>query len=181
MWSLRLGRLHGVEMEGIVSPIELDFPDSTFDVVYIANTIHHVVDRAKLFGSIRRVLKPGGRFFSWDPLMYNPVINVYRRMATENRSPDETPLGRDDLQLARQYFHNVRHREFWIATLALFIKYYLFDRVHPNADRYWKRILKETESTLRWWKRLVHTDAVLMRIPLIRWLGWNMVMWGEKR
>jgi len=179
--ALRLARSHGVNVTGIVSPVEdLKVPDSSFDVVYIANTIHHVQDREKLLGSIHRVLKPGGWFFSWDPIKYNPVINVYRRMATGNRTEDETPLGLEDLRLARRYFPNVRHREFWIATLALFLKYYLWDRVHPNDDRYWKRILRETDATLGWWKPLRALDVVLTRVPGVRWLGWNMLMWGQK-
>jgi SAM-dependent methyltransferase len=179
--ALRLGRLHGVKLEGIVGPVEeFSFPGLTFDIIYAANTIHHVVDRARLFSSMHRALRPGGRFFSWDPIMYNPVINVYRRMATGNRTPDETPLGLADLRLARRYFANVQHREFWIAALALLLKYYLFDRVHPNDDRYWKRILKETDQTLRWWEPLRAADALLTRIPGIRWLAWNMVMWGDK-
>jgi SAM-dependent methyltransferase len=180
--ALRLAKLHGVHLEGIVSPVEdFSFPDERFDIVYVANTIHHVTDRARLFASIRRALKPGGRFFSWDPVMYNPVINVYRRMATESRTPDETPLGRADLNVARQYFENVQHRFFWIGTLALFLKYYLVDRVHPNEDRYWKRILRETDQTLRWWKPLRALDSVLTRLPGVRWMAWNMVMWGDKR
>jgi SAM-dependent methyltransferase len=141
--------------------------------------IHHIVDREKLFDSIRRALKPGGRFFSWDPLQYNPVINLYRRMADKNRTPDETPLRRSDLRMAERYFTNVRHREYWVAALALFLKYYLIDRVHPNDDRYWKRILRETSLTLWWWKPLQALDAILTRLPGVRWLAWNMVLMGE--
>jgi hypothetical protein len=74
----------------------------------------------------------------------------------------------------------VQHREYWVAALSLFLKYYLVDRVHPNDDRYWKRILKETDQTLRWWKCLCAADALITRIPGIRWLAWNMVMWGDK-
>jgi len=112
---------YSVEMEGIVSTAEsLNVPENHFDFVYIANTIHHVSDRSRLFEQIRRALKPGGSFFSYDPLAYNPLINLYRRMATEVRTPDERPLTRADLNLARRYFSNVAHREFWIATLAHF-------------------------------------------------------------
>jgi hypothetical protein len=53
--------------------------------------------------------------------------------------------------------------------------------VHPNADRYWKRILKETDDSLSWWKPLRAVDAALTRIPGIRWWAWNTVMWGTKR
>lgn len=178
---LQLAAKYGVEIDGIVSTAEsLNVPENHFDFVYIANTIHHVHDRRQLFAQIRHALKPGGSFFSYDPLAYNPVINLYRRMATKVRTPDELPLTRADWKLARRYFDNVGHREFWIATLVLFAKYYLLDRVHPNAERYWKRILKERPENLRWWRPLFYADRILSRIPGIRWLAWNMVLWGEK-
>jgi ubiquinone/menaquinone biosynthesis C-methylase UbiE len=176
-----LARKYGVEIEGIVSGAEnLNVPAEAYDFVYVANTIHHVRDRDALFQEIYRALKPGGLFFSYDPLAYNPGINAYRRMATEVRTEDESPLRLADLKLARKYFPDVQHREFWISTLLLFVKYYLGERVHPNQDRYWKRILRETPERLRWWMPLRALDRVLTRLPIVRWLAWNMVMWGEK-
>jgi 2-polyprenyl-3-methyl-5-hydroxy-6-metoxy-1,4-benzoquinol methylase len=179
--AVKLGRHHGVEIEGKVTVgEELDVESEGYDIVYIANTIHHVTDKEQLFRQMSRALKPGGRFFSMDPLAYNPVINVYRRMATEVRTEDEAPLTFADVDLASRYFRNVGHREFWIATLSLFLKYYLIDRVHPNQDRYWKRIFRETEATLGWWKPLLAIDNVLTRLPGMRRMAWNIVMWGEK-
>ena len=176
-----LGKRYGVEIEGRISDGEnLNVPANEFDLVYLANTIHHVQDRGKLFEQMRRALKPGGSFFSYDPLVYNPAINVYRRMATGVRTPDESPLGRADVELARRYFANVGHREFWLATLVLFLKYYVKDGIHPNADRYWKRILRETPKNLWWWLPLRAADRALTRVPGLRWLAWNVVMWGEK-
>jgi ubiquinone/menaquinone biosynthesis C-methylase UbiE len=180
--ALKLGRRFGVELEGVVSGAEsLNVPSGAYDFVYIANAIHHVPDRAALFAEMNRALKPGGVFFSYDPLAYNPVINVYRRMATKVRTPDERPLTKADIALARKYFDHVQHREFWISSLLLFLKYYLKDRIHPNDDRYWKRILREQPRDLWWWMPLVSLDGILNRVPLIRWLGWNVVMWGEKK
>ena len=178
---LALGKKCGVELEGIVSGGEdLNVPAGQYDIVYIANTIHHVENRRLLFQQMNRALRPGGKFFSFDPIAYNPAIEIYRRMATEVRTPDESPLTRADVLLARQYFSHVQHREFWISALALFAKYYLVDRIHPNADRYWKRILRETPQSLRWWTPLRALDSILTQLPLVRWLSWNMVMWGEK-
>lgn len=177
-----LARYHGVEVRGVVSAGEgLEVEENSFDFVYAANVLHHVTDKERFFRQIHRALRPGGKFFSWDPLVYNPMIWVYRRMATEVRTVDEHPLSFREIALAQRHFVNVGHREFWIASLALFLKYFLLDRVHPNQDRYWKRILQETPQSLRWWRPLALLDtAVLTRLPLVRRLAWNMVLWGEK-
>jgi hypothetical protein len=54
------------------------------------------------------------------------------------------------------------------------------DRVHPNQDRYWKRIYRETPGSLVWWRPLARMDAWLARVPLIHWMAWNTVIWGAK-
>ena len=177
----QVGRHHGVELEGLAGLAEeLPVGNAEFDIVYVANTIHHVTNRRRLLQEMWRVLKPEGRFFSFDPIAYNPAINVYRRMANQVRTEDERALRRGDIAMAREYFEDVQCRMFWIATLALFCKYYLLDHVHPNNDRYWKRILRETDSSLWWWKPLLAADSVLTRVPGLRWWAWNVVMSGRK-
>jgi SAM-dependent methyltransferase len=179
--AVALGKLHGVQIQGVSQSGEnLDVPENHFDIVYIANTIHHVTDKKQLFQQIHRALKSGGHFFSCDPLAYNPVIDIYRKMATQVRTEDEAPLSFEDVHVAEEYFENVQHREFWILTLSLFLKYYLIDRIHPNSDRYWKRMLDETPQSLWWWRPLQKVDQLLTRLPLVRRLAWNMVMWGDK-
>ena len=178
----KTGHEHGVEIETIATPVErLDVPAGSFDAVYGANLLHHVADVDSTLAAVRRALRPGGRCFFWDPLAYNPVINLYRRMATAVRTPDEHPLDFGVLRLFRRHFVGVSHREFWLSTLALFAKYYLVDRVHPNADRYWKRILDEDPRRIGWWfSPLQRVDDVLLRLPLVRRLAWNTVIWAEK-
>ncbi|MFY9225170.1 MAG: class I SAM-dependent methyltransferase [Blastocatellia bacterium] len=180
--AVKLGKNYGVEIKGIVCAAEsLNVPDNYYDFIYIGNLLHHLTDRAKLFQQVNSALKPGGRFFSWDPLTYNPVINIYRKIATKVRTEDESPLTMADLALAKQYFSQVGHREFWLLSLVIFLKYYLIDRVNPNSDRYWKRILKETDSSLWWFKPLQKIDDFLTQLPIIRWLAWNIVIWGNKK
>lgn len=176
----KLAAKHGVKVQGVVSPAEdLNVPDAAFDYIYCANTFHHVPDKPHLFREIKRALRPGGRFFSWDPLRYNPAINVYRKIASGVRTPDEEPLGLADLRLIREYFEDVHYRTFWIAGLSLFFKYYLIDRVNPNAERYWKKIYKP--QTLWWWKPLAALDEhLLTRLPAINLLAWNIVISGRK-
>jgi len=180
--AVRLGESYGVSVEAVLSPAEeLCVPSDTFDMVYCANTLHHVPDKEGLFREMRRVLKKGGRFFTMDPLGYNPVIEVYRHMANQVRTQDEAPLTFAITKLADRYFDDVQHREFWIAGLSLFLKYYFVDGIHPNQDRYWKRIYRETNKSLWWWLPLRSIDTVLCRIPMLRAMAWNMVMSGTKR
>ncbi len=177
----RLAEHHGTRVRGAVSTGEsLNVDAASYDYVYIANTVHHVVDREAMWKQVKRALKPGGWFFAWDPLAYNPVINLYRRMATEVRTEDEAPLTFAELDRVRGHFEEVAHREYWIAALVLFAKYYAINRVHPNQDRYWKRILKETPASLWWWRPLAAADEVLGRLPLVRRLAWNIVYWGRR-
>jgi SAM-dependent methyltransferase len=172
---------HGAALrESVASADALPFASASFDAVYIANTLHHLPDPPAVLREIQRVLRPGGWFFSWDPLAYNPVINLYRRMADQVRTADESPLDFSILHAARALFPGARFRCFWVASLALFLKYFLVDRIHPNADRYWKRIYKETEASLWWWKPLRLLDRALTRLPGVRALAWNIVLWGRK-
>ncbi len=180
--AVEAARLQGVEIEAIATPAErLEVPEGTFDLAYGGNLLHHVADIDATLAAVRRALRPGGRCFFVDPLTYNPAIKVYRRMATQVRTADEHPLSFRDLGTFRRHFANVQHREFWLTTLLLFARYYLVDRVHPNADRYWKRILEEDPARIGWWfSPLQQVDAVLLRLPLLRRLAWNIVIWAQR-
>ena len=172
----------GVRITGRVVPAEeLDVPEASFDVVYCANIIHHVQDRARFYAGVRRALKPGGTFVAWDPLSGNPAIAVYRILATKVRTDDETPLTFAEFDLSRKYFPDLQHREFWLSTLLLFFKYFLWDRLDPNKTRYWKKILEETDASIGWWFRpLAALDRALLALPLVRRLAWNSVQWGTR-
>jgi SAM-dependent methyltransferase len=176
------GRRHGVTIETVAGPVhDLEGRDGLFDVVYAGNLLHHLHELDGALAALKRALRPGGRCFFWDPLAYNPVINVYRRMATKVRTADEHPLTFRVLDVIRRHFVDVQHREFWLSTLLLFAKYYAVDGIHPNADRYWKRILDEDPARIGWWfSPLQRLDDLLLRLPLLRRLAWNTVIWAQK-
>ncbi len=60
-----LNRLTGLDDRIAVhegSALELPFPDASFDVAWMQNVGMNIADKPRLYGEIRRVLKPGGRF-----------------------------------------------------------------------------------------------------------------------
>jgi len=149
-------------------------------VVYGANVLHHSDLRAAL-AEVRRVLKPGGRACFWDPRAGNPAIDVYRRMANKVRTPDEHPLTRQDLAVVRSTFGRVETRSYWFLTLLLFVKFYLVNRVHPNTDRYWKKIIRESDRHRWLYRPLAFMDRILLAvIPPLRRLCWNVVVCARK-
>lgn len=183
--ALETAKHHGVgdRVRGLtVSAEMLQLPEKDFDFVYAANVFHHVTDLAGTLQVIHSVLKPGGRLISWDPIAYNPVINIYRRMTVGgNRTEDEHPLRFQELQHFRKFFVEVKHREFWLSTLTLFLKYYLINRYNPNQVKYWKQIYEETPKTIGWWfLPLKWMDAIFLRIPGFNYLAWNTVISAKK-
>jgi len=64
--ALRVFALPGVVMQG--NATSLDFPDSTFDVVYSFGVLHHIPEVEKAAAEIHRVLKPGGELLV---MLYN--------------------------------------------------------------------------------------------------------------
>jgi SAM-dependent methyltransferase len=168
----------GLDIEGVVSSVEeLNVESRAYDVIYVANVLHHLERPQDAIRKISLLLKTDGVAFFIEPLRYNPVINLYRRMATDVRTKDERPIGFDVLDQMRKCFVDIKFTCTWLLSLVIFVKYYLIDRVHPNDDRYWKRILRETESTRRWIEPLVKIDRILYKIcPLLRYLYWNIVI-----
>ena len=180
-----MAKRENVAIDFIASPVEnLSLELESFDIVYCANLIHHLpVEGLSIFiEKIHSFLKKGGWFYSWDPLIYNPIIKIYRKVATEVRSADETPLNFKVLKLFRKKFTKVYHKEFWLLTLTLFLKYYLINRYNPNTIRYWKQIYKEKPEEIGWWfGRLEKCDGILLKIPFLRRLAWNIVIYAQKQ
>ena len=179
--SLQLAEKHGVTIKTVKSVAgELNFSDGTFDVVYTANLLHHV-DVAQSIQEAKRVLKKGGHFASWDPLAYNPLINIYRRMATQVRTDDEHPLRISDLKLIKNSFSQTKFSYFWFFTLWIFIKFYLFDRIDPNQERYWKKILADHQKLSALYTRLHKIDRLVMKLlPFLKYWCWNVAIVAKK-
>ena len=107
---------------------------------------------------LARVLKSGGVIVAMEALGYNPLINLYRKMTPHLRTAWETDhiLTHSELKKCRKFFDKVNVRYFYLATLAAI----------PFANTtFFKPVMWLTEAI----------DAVLMRIPLIQLMAWQMV------
>jgi ubiquinone/menaquinone biosynthesis C-methylase UbiE len=172
---------HGTQVEALKMTAEkIDFPDQSFDVVYGNGVLHHV-DFRKAVAEAARVLKPGGKAIFIEPLSYNPVINVYRRIAQTVRTPDERPFRFPDLREMYPYFRQGHHREFWFSTLYIFLHFYLFERADPAKERYWKKVIKDAPKFSRLFRFLNGMDKGFLKVlPFLRYFCWNSVIVLEK-
>jgi SAM-dependent methyltransferase len=179
--ALKLAQKNGVKVTGAtVNAMALDFPDNSFDIVYASNLLHHLPDPTACIAEMHRVLKPGGQACFWDPLRHNPVINVYRRMATSVRTEDETPLHINIVRYVRSIFAEMDYDTFWLATLWIFLRFYLIERVNPNQERYWKKIILEHQRLAPGYRRLEKVDRLLKKMPGISRYAWNLAVVATK-
>jgi SAM-dependent methyltransferase len=183
---LRFGKTLAKRHKVCIEPVQvisdvLPFEDESFDIVYVSNTLHHIQKLETAIREIKRILKKDGMMVSIDPIAYNPIINIYRIMANGVRTIDEHPLTISDIKAIRKNFSNCKIKTFWLLTLVLFLNFYLIDRIHPNEDRYWKRIYL-VERKIAWWFRpLARLDSIILKIlPIFRWWCWNVVILARK-
>ena len=133
------------------------FPDISFDIVSCLGVLHHL-DTEKAFLELARIVRPEGAVICDEPLAYNPLFQLYRRMTPHLRTDWEMRhiLGKKDIERAKKYFGRVEMRFFHLATLAA---------VPFRNQPFFNSVLRSLESI----------DSFLSRIPLICWLSWQVV------
>ena len=176
--TTRLAQANGVSVkQHVASAEDLQLsPDAKFDIIYAGNLLHHV-DIEETITRIKPHLADGGVFVTWDPLAYNPAINVYRSMATDVRTPDEHPLKWSDIKLFHKHFGTVETRYFWFTTLIIFVIMALAQRRNPNKERFWKVVVQEGNKWAWLYRPLESLDRLLLTVlPPLRLLCWNVVI-----
>jgi len=178
----KLARKHGVTKKchfQTMTAENLKFKKEQFDYIFGNGVLHHI-DLKKSAPEIHRVLKKSGKAIFIEPLAYNPVINVYRYIAKEARTPTEKPLTFQQINMLKKNFSRVRHREFEMLTLLIFLWFYLASRMNPNKLRYWRMILRTRGTTRKVLQALIFADNIFLKIPLSGYLCWNTVVIVEK-
>jgi hypothetical protein len=76
----------------------------------------------------------------WDPIEYNPAIQIYRGKAAEVRTVDEHPLRIRDLNLIKSKFSKVTTRFFWLSALIVFFKFYFGQNRYSVSSKILQRL-----------------------------------------
>ena len=154
----------------------LTFPSSSFDFVYGNGILHHV-DFLKTASEIKKVLKKGGEGYFIEPLSYNPIIELYRKIARKVRTDDEKPLSLHDIEKFGSNFNTFYHSEFHLFTLLIYVWFFLVLRLNPNKVRYWKKFLADGHKYKTAVNFLAACDKLLLRfIPFINRFCWTTVI-----
>jgi 2-polyprenyl-3-methyl-5-hydroxy-6-metoxy-1,4-benzoquinol methylase len=174
----RLAARNGVNVTTHVSAIE-DLglnPTQQFDIIYTGNTLHHADIKATL-ENILPHLKPDGVFVSWDPVAYNPIINIYRAIATKVRTEDEHPLRLRDIRAVTSRFASAEVSWFWLTSQLIFILMVVAQFRSPNKERFWKKVIDEADSWAWLYRPLAALDRILIKLlPFLGPLCWNVVI-----
>lgn len=135
----------------------LTFPDDSFDLIVCSGVLHHL-DINRAYPELARVLAPGGRVVALEALGHNPFIQAYRKLTPKLRTEWEADhiITRKELALAEEHFAHVDVRYFYLTSIL------------PIAlgGRFGSRQLMKITNAL---------DSVLLRIPGIRDMAWQVV------
>lgn len=164
--ALRLARRREPDAEWLqADALHLPFRDASWDVVAFSSVLHHVPDRRAALAEARRVLRPGGWAFAFDPNLLHPAMLLFRHPGSplykpEGVSPDEGPL------LPRTLRKDFRASGF--ATIGQ----------RCQSDLPYRAVApKGMDALLPLYNR---ADWLWEKSGLGRWFGTFVVTWGRK-
>jgi len=144
---------------------DLNFPVSTFDVVYGHSVLHHL-NLEIAVPKMVTVLKKGGIAAFLEPLDHNPLLNLFRLFTPHRRTPTERPLRFSQIEHISTHFSHFTHNEFYLFSLFAFFWYYAFKN---------KWLFRQTMKILSPVDRFVFGT-----FPFIRRFAWVTVLQYKK-
>lgn len=137
---------------------QMEFPDGRFDFVTVNGVLHHL-DLDKAYAELARVLRPGGQVIATESLRHNPVIQWYRRLTPQMRTPWEVDhiLGKSEIFSAERSFDRVE--------VAAFFHLFTILAVPFRNTAVFRPVLGLLSAI----------DALALRLPLVKWQAWMAV------
>jgi ubiquinone/menaquinone biosynthesis C-methylase UbiE len=134
------------------------FPDDSFDVITEYGALHHL-DLDKAFTEITRILKPDGKVICNEALAHNILIHTYRRLTPKLRTEWEVDhiMRARDFAVPAKYFGRIEMHFFHLFTL--------FAVPFRKVPFVFNPLLRVLEAI----------DAVLLKLPWLRWQAWQVV------
>ena len=177
--AARLAERYGVQAHihfARLNAEAMDLPSEAFDRVYGWGVLHHL-DLDASAAEIARVLKPHGLAVFVEPLKYNPLIHLYRRLSPDIHTRDEHPMSFADFRRMGKAFRRVAHREFQLFALLIHAYFLTVLKLDVRTERYWKRAVQDGRRFEGWFRLVRGLDRVLLdNLPPLRWLSWASVV-----
>jgi len=154
----------------ICAPLGVELPETGFDVIWIDNVLHHVLDELDaVLKSLFRAARPGAQVICAEPMNLNPTLRRIRFLVpvhTEH-TPGERPLERHDLAIVERNLPDLHRRHFrFLARLTRFV---LPDHQYERAS--WpQRAACDALALL---------DSAILALPGLDDLGGMAVLYGR--
>lgn len=149
----------------VMAAEQLGYVSECFDYVFGVALLHHT-DLSKSLPEVGRVLRPGGRAIFIEPLIHNPIIQAYRRLTPQSRSPMERPLSLADIDQMQKVFSRVTYEGFYLFSIAAF---------------FWNKVIRCNRCFLWWQETLMKMDEFALRcLPRLRKYCWVTLLLLEK-
>lgn len=142
----------------VMNANKLGFKENKFDIVFGRAIVHHLDIKPFAF-EIQRVLKDSGIAVFIEPLGYNPIINLYRKLTPQSRTIDEHPLLMENINYFREVIGPITLKYFFLTQLLPIMLFSNFKKIYEATFIVFGYI-----------------DKVLFRIlPSIRKYSWSVV------
>ena len=135
----------------------LKFDKNSFDLIVCAGVLHHL-DIEKAYKELSRVLRNDGKIICVEPLVHNPLFQLYRNLTPHLRTEWELHhiLRMSQINLADKYFGKVERKFFHLFSLLAvpFRRTFLFNPLLLILEK---------------------IDLVILGLPGLRWWAWQIV------
>ena len=151
---------------------DLGFEDRSFDAILCLSAYHHM-DQERAAFEFARVLRPGGRLVTIDPLATNPPAWLYRKLGhllSREATSEERPLLVRDLAVLRRNFRRVTWRGMFFFSVGLFG----LDRIWNNSNPLVHRL------TAAAFKVISPLDRAVLRLPFLPRMAWKIAVVAER-